>query len=227
MAGDIGKSKEKRYCIPSSSEVEMRWEHTLTIRMIGRMTTFGSRTYWILSGKRGRKSEWKEREGFGNGTAELHGMDNVRCKLTLSGEFWISTWVWSGEHMERYDGFEIIYIRWNGWSIIIVREVPAVFEGEWTALSLSKLRQFRRWESRRNICVFVFVCMFGPEWQCPFVGRECVCHAVPLGVAEWHKYVMFIMVYCPSWTLLWPQVWRWDKNIHVPFVHCIQQAISK
>ena len=49
-------------CIPSSNEVEMRWEHSLTIRMIGRMITFGSRSYWIFNGKRGRKSVWKKRK---------------------------------------------------------------------------------------------------------------------------------------------------------------------
>ena len=113
-----------------SNEIEMRWEHTLTIRMVGRMTTFGSRPHWIFSGKRGRKVYGKIGTWIGNGTAELNGMDHARCKLTLWGEFWTATWVWSGEHMKSYEGFEIVGIGWNGWLIIIVREVAVVFRRE-------------------------------------------------------------------------------------------------
>ena len=39
-----------------SNEIEMRREHTLTIRMIGRMTIFGSWTYWICYAQKGYKS---------------------------------------------------------------------------------------------------------------------------------------------------------------------------
>ena len=36
--------------------IEMRWERTLTFRMIGRMATLGSWTYWICCGQNGYKS---------------------------------------------------------------------------------------------------------------------------------------------------------------------------
>ena len=58
---------------------------------------------------------------------DMDGMDQIIWELRLWGEFWIPTWVWSGEHMESYGGFEIMDIRWNGWLIMMLIEVPAVF----------------------------------------------------------------------------------------------------
>ena len=39
----------------------------------------------------------------------------------------MATWLCSGEHMESYEGFEIIDIRWNGCLVTMIIEVPAVF----------------------------------------------------------------------------------------------------
>ena len=54
------------------------------------------------------------------------------------------------------------------------------------------------------LCVesmFVCECVRCQEWECPFVGRPCLCHAAPIGWTECLQYVIFIMDYCPSWTL--------------------------
>ena len=53
------------------------------------------------------------------------------------------------------------------------------------------------------LCVesmFVCECVRCQEWECPFVGRPCLCHAAPIGWTECLQYVIFIMDYCPSWT---------------------------
>ena len=49
-----------------------------------------------------------------------------------------------------------------------------------TIIWFSKLLQLRRCERTWTICVFVFVRVRWSEWECPFVGRVCVCHAVLL-----------------------------------------------
>ena len=58
---------------------------------------------------------------------EWTGMDHTLWKLPFSAAFWVPTWVCSGELMERYEGFENLHIRWNGWLITMVMEVPALF----------------------------------------------------------------------------------------------------
>ena len=130
------------------------------------------------------------------------GMEQIIWELRFSGEFWMATWVCSGEDMGSYKGYEIIDIRWNGWLVSMVIDFLQCLEGDLTLFCLSKLRPFRRWESRGvYACLCLFVCVLCVQWKCPFVGRECVCHTVPLILAECLQYVTFIMDYCPSWTL--------------------------
>ena len=59
-------------------------------------------------------------------TIDIHVMQII-WKLRLWGEFWVPTWVCSGDHWESYEGFDIIDIQWNGWLVMMVIEVSAVF----------------------------------------------------------------------------------------------------
>ena len=119
---------------------EMRWEHTLTIRMIGRMTTFGSWTYWICYGQKCYKSpiismgnmdkgkvyrkRWK---WFGNGIAgngpDMMKPDVERRILNGSmgmlgrthGKLWGIWYYWHPmEWMIPYDGHGGSCSVWNG-----------------------------------------------------------------------------------------------------------------
>ena len=69
-----------------------------------------------------------------------------------------------------------------------VIEVPAVFGrglNPTLPINTAGVQSLRDYKS---LCVFVFVCVSCPECECPFVGRECVCHSVPLILAECPTY---------------------------------------
>ena len=171
----------------------MRWEHSLTIRMIGGMTTFGSRTYWIFSGKRGGKSVRKKRkmnwqwncwiERNGPCTMEADIMRGIlNSDMAMFGKPHEKLWrIW-----DYRDPME--------WMIDSDRHGGScsVYKGNGLHFSYQKCGSLdvERVEECMCVCVCLCVC---PEWECPFVGRECVCHAVPLGVAECPKYVIIIM----------------------------------
>ena len=135
-------------------------------------------------------------------------------------------WEWNGGEWTRYnetwrceENFEWQhgYVRKNTWKVIkdlILWTSDGMddslwwswrflqcLERDWTLSCWSKLLQFSRSESRRvYVSLCVFVCVWCVEWECPFVGRECVCHAACIELIEYPKYVIFIMDYCPSWT---------------------------
>ena len=149
---------------------------------------------------------------------EYIGMDQILWKLPFLAAFWISTSVCSGKDMESYGGFEIMYIRWNGWFITMLTEVPAVFRREQNHnLVLKTAAVETLWTHLDYMCVCVCSCdmirvRMSMCWTCMCMS------CCPLGSTECPQYVMFIMDYCPSWALSMTVIVRL-MNIHVLFVH--------
>ena len=85
-------------------------------------TIFPTATRWKVKGK--------EREWFGDGIYRSGPDILILWKLPFLAAFWLSTSVCSGKHMESYKRVEIMDIRWNGWFITMLMEVPAVFRME-------------------------------------------------------------------------------------------------
>ena len=149
---------------------------------------------------------------------EYIGMDQISWKLPFLAAFWISTSVCSGKDMESYGGFEILDIRWNGWFITMLMEVPAVFRREQNHnLVLKTAAVETLWTHLDYMCVCVCSCdmirvRMSMCWTCMCMS------CCPLGSTECPQYVMFIMDYRPSWALSMTVIVRL-MNIHVLFVH--------